>query len=65
MGIPSEVLLKMFQRGFSTKRVGNGFGLHSSANLAKEMGGSLRAFSDGLGCGSTFVLRISTLPPEE
>jgi len=37
---------------------GHGFGLHSGANSAKEMGGELRVFSDGVDKGATFVLEI-------
>jgi len=60
VGIAPENLTRMFAFGYTTKKVGHGFGLHSSANSAKEMGGSLEARSDGLGRGATFVLE---LPP--
>ena len=67
VGIPSENLTKVFNHGFTTKKYGHGFGLHSGANAAKEMGGSLTAFSDGPGLGAEFVLELpiaSTVRPE-
>ena len=61
VGISPDNMLKLFNHGFSTKSNGHGFGLHSGANSAKELGGSLTAHSDGLGKGATFKL---TLPLE-
>lgn len=58
VGIAPENLVKIFTHGFTTKKDGHGFGLHSCANAAKEMGGSLTAHSDGTGLGATFVLEL-------
>ncbi len=58
MGIASQNLTKIFSFGFTTKQKGHGFGLHSSALLAKELGGSLHAESDGLGMGARFILSL-------
>jgi PAS domain S-box-containing protein len=58
VGIPPENLVKIFTHGFTTKRDGHGFGLHSCANAAKEMGGSLVAHSDGPGKGARFILEL-------
>jgi signal transduction histidine kinase len=58
VGIPAENLDKIFQHGFTTKQGGHGFGLHASANAARELGGSLRAASDGPGRGATFTLEL-------
>jgi two-component system, NtrC family, sensor kinase len=58
LGIAAENLSRVFAFGFTTKKGGHGFGLHSSALAAKELGGSLEAFSDGLGRGAVFVLRL-------
>ena len=58
IGILSENLTKIFQHGFTTKEKGHGFGLHSSALAAHEMGGSLSVHSEGLGHGATFILEF-------
>ena len=58
IGIPPENLTKIFNHGFTTKKDGHGFGLHSGANAAKEMGGSLTARSDGPGQGAEFTLEL-------
>jgi PAS domain S-box-containing protein len=60
IGIPNENLTKIFNHGFTTKKNGHGFGLHSGANAAKEMGGSLKGYSDGPGKGAEFVLELPT-----
>ena len=63
VGIPPVNLRKVFNHGFTTRKSGgHGFGLHSSANAAKEMGGSLHAQSDGPGRGATFTLEIPLKP---
>jgi len=58
IGIPVENLTRIFAHGFTTKKTGHGFGLHSSALAAKEMGGGLRVHSDGPGKGATFTLEL-------
>ena len=62
MGIPPENLSRIFAQGFSTRRDGHGFGLHSSILAAQDMGGTLTASSDGPGLGATFVLEIPMKP---
>lgn len=57
-GIPPENLSKIFAHGFSTKKDGHGFGLHMSALAAKEMGGSLKAKSNGPGLGAVFTFEL-------
>jgi signal transduction histidine kinase len=57
-GISPDNLTKIFVHGFTTRKDGHGFGLHSSANAAREMGGSLTASSEGLNRGATFVLLL-------
>jgi len=58
MGISKENLAKIFGHGFTTKKTGHGFGLHSAANAAVEMQGRLYAESDGPGTGARFVLEL-------
>ena len=58
IGIAPHHLTSIFQHGFTTRSEGHGFGLHSSANVAHELGGTLRAHSDGPGRGATFVLEL-------
>jgi signal transduction histidine kinase len=64
VGIPPENLTRIFNHGFTTRKDGHGFGLHSGALAAKEMGGSLTAHSDGPGQGATFTLELPSEPPE-
>jgi PAS domain S-box-containing protein len=58
IGIPAENLTQIFNYGFTTRKDGHGFGLHNAALTAKEMGGSLAAFSEGPGRGATFTLEL-------
>ena len=58
VGIPPENLTRVFSHGFTTRKGGHGFGLHSGANAAKEMGGQLTAQSEGTGKGATFTLEL-------
>jgi PAS domain S-box-containing protein len=58
IGIPSENMVRIFKHGFTTKKDGHGFGLHSSAITAKELGGTLKAHSDGDGLGALFILDL-------
>jgi two-component system NtrC family sensor kinase len=54
---------RIFNHGFTTKKDGHGFGLHSGANAAKEMGGSLTARSDGPDKGAEFTLELPVAVP--
>jgi signal transduction histidine kinase len=58
VGIPPDHLTRIFSHGFTTRPDGHGFGLHSSALAAREMGGTLVASSDGPGRGATFILEL-------
>lgn len=58
VGISAENMSRLFSHGFTTRATGHGFGLHSSANAARELGGSLRAESAGAGRGATFILEL-------
>jgi PAS domain S-box-containing protein len=58
IGIPPQNLERIFNHGFTTRAEGHGFGLHSSALAARELGGSLYASSAGSGQGATFTLTL-------
>ena len=62
-GIAAENLTRIFSHGFTTKKTGHGFGLHSSALAATGMGGALSAHSDGPGTGATFSLDLPIFNP--
>jgi PAS domain S-box-containing protein len=64
IGISQENLTRIFSHGFTTKRDGHGFGLHSGAIAAREMGGRLYARSGGAGHGATFVLELPLNAPK-
>ncbi len=66
LGIAPENLTRIFQHGFTTKKDGHGFGLHSSVNSAREMNGDLTVHSDGPGTGAVFTLELpvaAAVPP--
>jgi two-component system, NtrC family, sensor kinase len=58
VGIPAENLTRIFEHGFTTRKDGHGFALHSGALAARELGGSLLARSDGPGKGAEFILEL-------
>jgi PAS domain S-box-containing protein len=58
IGISEEHLSMIFRHGFTTKKNGHGFGLHSSVLAAREMSGDLTVHSDGVGRGATFTLEL-------
>jgi signal transduction histidine kinase len=57
-GIPAENIERIFSHGFTTRKDGHGFGLHSCALAAKDLGGALLATSAGPGQGATFSLTL-------
>jgi PAS domain S-box-containing protein len=57
-GISADNLTRIFAHGFTTRKAGHGFGLHSCALAARQMGGTLTAHSDGPGRGATFTLEL-------
>jgi len=58
IGVLKENIPKIFSFGFTTKKNGHGFGLHSSAISATEMGAQFQVESGGAGKGATFSLII-------
>jgi signal transduction histidine kinase len=65
VGIPPENLTRIFNHGFTTRKDGHGFGLHSGALAAKELGGSLTVLSEGPGLGAVFTLELPCQPSAE
>ncbi len=71
VGISPEHLTRIFAHGFTTKKDGHGFGLHSAVLFAHEMGAALNVSSGGPGHGATFTLKLPretgghlSVPPE-
>jgi PAS domain S-box-containing protein len=58
VGIEPANITRIFAQGFTTRKGGHGFGLHSAANAAQAMHGSLTAHSEGLGTGASFILEL-------
>lgn len=65
VGISPENLIKVFSHGFTTKKDGHGFGLHSCGNIMQELGGAITVRSEGLNQGATFTLEIPLRRPEQ
>jgi signal transduction histidine kinase len=63
VGIAPENLTRIFSHGFTTRKDGHGFGLHSAALAAQQMGGRLLAQSEGPGRGATFTLELPLAAP--
>ena len=64
-GIAPENMTRIFAHGFTTRKDGHGFGLHSCALAAIEMNGHLTVHSDGPGKGALFTLQIPLKPVME
>ncbi|MBD3290180.1 PAS domain S-box protein [candidate division KSB1 bacterium] len=58
VGISNEEMERIFSYGFTTRKKGHGFGLHSSGLVAREIGGCLKAESKGPGHGAKFILEL-------
>jgi PAS domain S-box-containing protein len=61
-GIAAENLARLFTHGFTTRKDGHGFGLHSCALATKEMQGTLTVHSDGPDKGAAFTLELPVHP---
>ena len=64
IGIQPDHMTRIFSHGFTTKKDGHGFGLHSGALAARDLGGALRVHSAGAGQGATFTLDLPFKSPE-
>lgn len=58
VGIDPEQLRRVWEFGFTTKARGHGFGLHSAAVAAQQLGGAVSAQSAGRGLGACFKVTI-------
>jgi PAS domain S-box-containing protein len=58
IGISQENMTRIFEHGFTTKKKGHGFGLHSTALSVNELNGSIKAHSDGIGQGAVFTIKL-------
>lgn len=56
IGVKPENMSKMFSHGFTTKKDGHGFGLHSCSIAIKDLGGNITVASDGVNKGTTFTI---------
>ncbi len=65
VGIAPENMTRIFSHGFTTKKTGHGFGLHSGALAAQELGGALKVRSAGVGQGATFTVELPLQPREK
>jgi signal transduction histidine kinase len=64
IGIHPDHMTRIFSHGFTTKKDGHGFGLHSGALAARDLGGALRVHSAGADQGATFTLDLPFKSPE-
>jgi NO-binding membrane sensor protein with MHYT domain len=58
LGVLPANLTRIFGYGFTTKVNGHGYGLHSSALAANEMGGSINVVSEGYEKGAAFTMTL-------
>lgn len=58
VGIKDEDVVKIFTHGFTTRKDGHGFGLHSAAIAAQQMKGTLSVASAGVGRGASFTIEL-------
>ncbi|WP_428264565.1 AAA family ATPase [Haliangium sp.] len=61
-GIAQQDLRNIFADGFTTKPDRNGFSLHTCANFMAELGGQIRAHSDGSGRGTSIEMCFPAAP---
>ena len=57
-GFTPEIHERLFGQGFTTRKEGSGLGLHYCVNVIREMGGDIKAYSDGPGTGARFQITI-------
>ncbi|WNG14775.1 AAA family ATPase [Cystobacter fuscus] len=62
VGIAPELMGSLFTHGFTTRKDGHGFGLHSSALAARMLEGRLTLESEGPGQGAVATLELPLTP---
>ncbi len=65
MGFDPESRKVIFTYGYTTKKTGSGFGLHSCANFLIAHKGSIEAISEGTGKGAEFIVHLPVNPGDE
>jgi len=65
MGFDQETRKKLFTYGYTTKKSGSGFGLHSCANFLIAYRGSIEAKSEGPGKGAEFIVSLPVVHEDE
>ena len=65
IGIAPQLLARVWEFGFTTKTHGHGFGLHSAAVAAQQLGGTISAESGGVGQGARFSVTIPINSPAQ
>jgi len=58
LGISVDKLDKILSIGYTSKKYGNGFGLHNAKEIIQEMGGTLQITSPGENKGATCTITI-------
>jgi len=61
-GILQDQIDHIFQYGYSSKKSGAGFGLHSVATFIQSQLGEIKAYSAGLNQGAQILIRLPILP---
>ena len=57
-GIDKELQPMIFKHGFTTKKTGHGFGLHSCMNIMQRLQGNLSFCSEGRDRGAMFIITL-------
>lgn len=65
MGFSPEDKEKLFTYGYTSKKEGSGFGLHSCANFLIANKGTIEAKSNGPGTGAEFIVRLPLAREDE
>jgi len=65
MGFGPETERRLFSYGYTTKKTGSGFGLHSCANFLIAYHGTIEAKSEGSGKGAEFIINLPIQPEDK